>query len=103
MRVCGGEKSVGRYFQYFRPQVTEKAPSAFYGILAKDALKDYQIVLADFGSAIPIDPQLRVFGHSGTKESPPQISQLFLFLRRIAVRLESGSWADRVEVFGFRA
>ena len=74
-----GEKSVGRYFQYFRPQVTEKAPSAFYGIFAKDALKDYQIVLADFGSAIPIDPQLRVFGHSGTEESPPQISQPFLF------------------------
>ena len=77
--VCGGEKSVGRFFQYFRPQVTEKVPSADYGIFAKDALKDYQIVLADFGSAIPIDPQLRVFGHSGTEESPPQISQPFLF------------------------
>ena len=70
---------MGRFFQYFRPQVTEKAPSAFYGIFANDALKDYQIVLADFGSAIPIDPQLRVFGHSGTEESPPQISQPFLF------------------------
>ena len=73
--MCGGEKSVGRFFQYFRPQVTEKAPSAFYCIFAKDALKDYQIVLADFGSAIPNDPQLRVFVPSGTEESPPQISQ----------------------------
>ena len=54
-------------------------PSTDYGIFAEDALKDYQIVLADFGSAIPIDPQLRVFGHSGTEESPPQISQSFLF------------------------